>query len=195
MEREAGQRAVRGREEALAAARAARANWLTVERPAAEARDALEADGDAQALENTRSELDQLVRMYEEDELVDETEAIVLARARFDLARRIAINDLNARQREYRAEVERPKRDQAFERSVRDREEDLEGVRRDFELDRAGRGIARDRAQRELEKKARRAAEIETDLAALAVKAPAAGVLLHGPLEGGAARRDRLGRS
>jgi len=144
-------------------------------------------------LKNAREELRQLEKMYAEDELVDETEQIVLGRARYDVKRREARYELWKKQRDYGIEFnERPK-EKALRRGVALKRTALERFRRDVVIGQRGRRVAALRARRALERRKRSLSRLAADLAGMRVRATVAGILLHGPVEGALARRFAIG--
>ncbi len=134
----------------------------------------------SQAVENAREELRQLEKMYEADDLTEETEEIILQRQRaqveqyeFMLERAKLSHDRNLdlyvpRNDNYEKEyLERA--DMAFQRAKTSLETDLNRARYDLE-----------KAKRSRTKSLERHAKLTSDLGLLTLKAPADGVVYYG---------------
>ncbi|MEM7453867.1 MAG: hypothetical protein AAF456_05870 [Planctomycetota bacterium] len=137
------------------------------------------------SLEYAKDELDQLLQMYTEDELTEESEEIVLKRARRDVARSEWFFELRKEDLRRRQEVINPRQDvvkkEDFERAqmAHDRAMvELEGSmqRMDIEFQRAE--IALKEAQEKL-------ADLEADREGMSLTAPAAGMLFYGSCDRG----------
>jgi hypothetical protein len=140
--------------------------------------------GQARSVENAKDELEQLEMMYEEDELVDETEEIVLKRARWDLENRLKRQAQRKRQRAHDIEYGEKERVVALTLAVEQKKFALE--RAMFEAERAALSREHDaeRATRSIEKRRKQVADLENDLEGFIQRAPQAGILLHGDLKG-----------
>jgi multidrug resistance efflux pump len=173
----------------LAAAERALEGFLTHEKPTAAEQRALNDESSVHSVENSKEELDQLLKMYEEDELVDDTERIVLRRARWNLRFREVSAKLSKKRRVYSETYEEAAREKRLLREVERRRVALEQARGNAELSAESAAIELQRAQRGVDRKRRHLERLETDLAGLVTRAPASGILLHGAVEGGFGRR------
>ncbi|MEM8883090.1 MAG: hypothetical protein AAGD14_03385 [Planctomycetota bacterium] len=145
-------------------------------------------------MEDQKDELDQLLKMYSEDELVDATEEIVLKRQKRRYAQSVANNELGDRRRRYQKEwyqhwteedrvADAEAKTAAFQRAVQSAEMETEAakadlVQREFDLGKKREAFEKFRAEGEM----------------LIVRAPAAGVLMHrgGPWKKGAVLKNRM---
>jgi len=132
------------------------------------------------SLENQKDELDQLEKMYAEDELVDATEEIVLKRQRRSYARSVANFDLSERRRLYRKEWYEQEKEEDLETRAEQAAANLERLQ-------ASQARAREKTEASLKKKRfdlakqrEQFADLERDRESFVVRAPRAGILLHG---------------
>ncbi|RMH03458.1 MAG: hypothetical protein D6702_05935 [Planctomycetota bacterium] len=148
-------------------------------------------------IQDQEDELAQLQAMYEEDELVDETEDIVLKRSIRELERTRAAAELSEAGRRHQAEFSWRLEAERMEDAVHRQERELERMRQEFELDLRSRQSGLERQQRELERKEEALARLRADRERFELRAPRAGILLHGGVEdyfpGAAAPRHRRG--
>jgi multidrug resistance efflux pump len=134
-------------------------------------------------LEDQRDELEQLEKMYREDELVDATEEIVLKRSRRRLATSSAWAKLGGQRNEHAlAHTEAIKRegleqDAALKIAALDRE------RRSAQIKQATREAGLERARFDLAKKRENLEGLHRDREMLTVRAPRRGLVLHGEVE------------
>ncbi|MHC4861778.1 MAG: efflux RND transporter periplasmic adaptor subunit, partial [Planctomycetota bacterium] len=140
-------------------------------------------------VENAKEELGQLEKMYEEDELVDETEQIVLRRARWNLKYRRASDELAKKRRAFAAEYQDRAHEERLRLDVERRSSALDQSRRQARINADSSAIDLARAENGFALKQRNLERLEADLAGLTVRAPASGILLHGRLEGALGRR------
>lgn len=131
-------------------------------------------------VDDQKDELDQLEQMYEADELTDATEEIVLKRSRRDLEHTQRRNALSRDQRDYQVNYTRAMQREQREEAVRKQEQALEHLLRTQALDTESRVDGETRSAAELEKKRTQLARLQADLELLTVRAPRAGILLHG---------------
>ena len=131
-------------------------------------------------LEDQKDELDQLEKMYGEDELVDATEEIVLKRSRRNFARSQQSRDLSEARRLYNKEWFFEWREEDLEREAQRKASALERVRK-------SQAMGRERTEADLKKKRwdlqqqkDRFADLERDRAQFVIRAPRRGILLHG---------------
>jgi hypothetical protein len=143
-------------------------------------------------VENAKEELRQLERMYEEDELVDETEEIVLRRARWDAEHRERNHDLRIKRGKFTVEIDEPRHLDGLKDQVRWKRAELARTRLEGRMAERARRIEMERARKALARQERNLERLEGDLANHVVRAPAAGVFLHGAPEGGLERRYTL---
>jgi len=135
-------------------------------------------------LDDQRDELEQLEKMYGEDELVDATEEIVLKRSRRNFARAVASTKLTERRLAYRKEYYESWELEDHERNVRLKRAALERTRRAARMERAQAGIDAKQAAYRLRRQSEQLEELEKDGERLVVRAPRRGLVLHGELEG-----------
>jgi multidrug resistance efflux pump len=158
--------------------------WIEVTKPLDNDREKLETEQSRRWVQSARDELAQLEKLYAEDELVDETEKIVLDRARFDVTYRETSFALRQRGRAFAEEYEKPERERNLGLAVRNRRAELDRARREATIDRRARAIEMERARRKYARQERDLARLTEDRAAMTVRAPVDGTLLHGPAEG-----------
>ncbi|HEX5138777.1 MAG TPA: hypothetical protein VFY93_17525 [Planctomycetota bacterium] len=134
-------------------------------------------------LENQKDELDQLEKMYSEDELVDATEEIVLKRSRRGYAQAQAWRNLNEQRRAYDKEWYYPWREE-------DLVVDAENKARELERLKKGQAMAKEKSDADLEKtrydvaqQKKKLEELKRDRERFAVRAPKRGILIHGAPE------------
>lgn len=135
-------------------------------------------------IENMKEELEQLEKMYEEDDLTEETEDIVLKRTRRDLQRRLEAYRFTEHRHERLIEVELPQDLENHEMSVRKQRLDAERAHavaahrlREGELE-------LEEARIQLQSKRRDLAELEGDIDALVLRAPVDGTAVPGTFRG-----------
>ncbi|HEX6883697.1 MAG TPA: hypothetical protein VF530_09970, partial [Planctomycetota bacterium] len=174
----------------LERARRALESWKTNELAFSARQDELSKRYQEANLEDQTDELDQLEKMYAADELVDATEDIVLKRSRRGLALTKEQNALALDRARVRRELDQALERERREEEVRTQTEALERLEREQELAARARADAELRSGEALAKKTEALARLERDRALFELRAPEAGVLLHG------ARRDwRPGKS
>jgi multidrug efflux pump subunit AcrA (membrane-fusion protein) len=139
-------------------------------------------------LEDQQDELAQLEKMYKEDELVDATEEIVLKRTRRRLAQSQAQINLSNRRSDYRFELEFAIKLESTELEVATKVAALERQQRGTELKRAGRTLTQEKSRFDLEKQRTGVERLRRDRDRLTVRAPHAGMLLHGDPEAAPAK-------
>jgi len=182
-----------GKRRELQAAERALKKYLEFTLPRSTKRAARDAKSFARSVENSRDELAQLEKMYAEDELVDDTEEIVLKRARWDLENRLLNQESRLEQREFDVEVTEKERRKALEFSLRQRRFSHERALLEFKLGLVARTIEAEKALRSIEDRRRHVAELAADLSDFVLLAPAAGILLHGGRIGSLDRKYKRG--
>lgn len=174
----------------LERARRALESWRTNELAFSARQDELSQRYQEANLEDQTDELDQLEKMYAADELVDATEDIVLKRSRRGLALTREGNALALERARVRRELDQALERERREEELRAQEEAFERLGREQALAAQARADAELRSSAALAKKTEALARLERDRALFELRAPEAGVLLHG------ARRDwRPGKS
>ncbi len=131
-------------------------------------------------LNSQREELAQLVKMYEADELTEETEAIVLRRQKFEVATAELILELQADSRDYTLNVVLPRNDESYARR-------LEESQLKFEQAKTQKEMGLTRGKFELEKKrdtrvdsVQRHAKLLADRGLMVLRAPTDGIAYYG---------------
>ncbi len=130
-----------------------------------------------------RDELEQLEKMYREDELVDATEELVLKRSRRDLGASTARASLSHQQNEYTLSVPEAIKQQGLELDAAQKRAALERQQRSATLAQASREDDLARARFDLARQQANLDELKRDRELLAVRAPRGGLLLHGEPE------------
>lgn len=131
-------------------------------------------------IEDQSDELAQLEAMYSADELTDATEELVLMRARRNLARSRTQLDIARRQRAKTAELDWAHEDREKEEAFQRQRAAYERLVATAELDGAARRQRIERSEQELARKQRELERLRRDVALLELRAPRAGLLLHG---------------
>ncbi|RYD20210.1 MAG: hypothetical protein EOP88_15985 [Verrucomicrobiaceae bacterium] len=138
-----------------------------------------------QMLANQREELKQLTKMYEADDLTEETEEIILIRQQDAVASAEFALRMEVLDHKRTLEVSLPREAKTLADAERDTAIALkkaeEEIPRSLELGKLALESLRTNHQREKDE----LAELETDRALFEIKAPADGVFYHGPLENG----------
>lgn len=132
------------------------------------------------SLEYAEEELDQLMKMYSEDELIEESEKIVLKRAQR------SVDSARHRKEQNRLRTERQEMT-VFPREDVRREDELKRKELAYEKTRATLPFASDRAEINLkkaelalEKASKKVADLRADQKNMTLTAPADGILYHG---------------
>ncbi len=131
-------------------------------------------------VKDQQAELEQLERMYGEDELVDATEEIVIHRSRRDFARSKASQDLTERRRVYQKKWYYHWREEDHERAARFSAASLARTRRSQAMSRERRSMDLDHQRHNLKRQRERLGDLKRDRAQFVVRAPQGGILLHG---------------
>jgi len=133
-------------------------------------------------VEDQNDELDQLEKMYEGDELVDATEVIVLKRSRRGLALTQEQNALSRDRAKVRMELELALDTERREEEVRAQAEALSRLEHEQAIEARARADAELRSADALALQEEKLARLKRDRALFELRAPAAGLLLHGAL-------------
>lgn len=174
--------------EAQAAARLARARrdlegQLEIQLDLERRGDELSASYTQDGIEDQIDELAQLEAMYRDDELVDATEDIVLQRSRRQLARSRASQELSADRRAFERDYARKSRLERLHEAVAEQEGSLDRLRRSNGWAQKKRELGLERTAHALGEKRARLERLQEERELLTLRAPRAGVLLHGGLE------------
>lgn len=163
----------------LAAERAARALELhrETERERQQRGAVLRLQGNEDSLTNQRQELEQLEAMYAGTSLATETKDIVLERARRSMARAQESLALAKIDHEIYTSVQMADRDRDVEDRAEQSAEELRHAEVSQRLDAIRRRLALAEATRRVEELAERVSDLEADLVATEIVAPATGLL------------------
>ena len=131
-------------------------------------------------IDDQKDELAQLEKMYKADELVDATEEIVLKRAK----RRLAISEdarsLSVDRRGYKIDFDEAMQTEIKKEAVKTQELALDRLVRTQAVDRRAREDALLRSKDALDQQNQKLEKLHRDREKFVVKAPRAGILLHG---------------
>ena len=167
---------------AVERARLALEGWSQHELDLARRGDELSAQYTQHNIDDQVDELKQLEAMYSDDELVEATEEIVLARSRRDLARSRFAQKMSEDRRQYEASYQRPQTTQDRERAVERAEASLARLAVRQAVTRRERADSLERSGVEVEKQRRSLERLRADERLFELVAPSSCVLLHGGL-------------
>lgn len=156
------------------------ARWLEVTEGYREQYLALEAEGIALGREMAAEELRQLRQMYEADELIEDTETIILRRNEYYDARSQVDHQVNLRQYDYRIEQDIPREREQMNRDLEDANIALERAETFTPMDREVAELRFQQAQRAQTDATDRLADMVADEQWLVIEAPADGVVYYG---------------
>jgi len=131
-------------------------------------------------LEDQKDELDQLEKMYGEDELVDATEEIVLKRSRRNFARSVANNELSDKRRAHDKEWYRHWRLEDYETDAQAKAASLQRLRESQQRSREKAAGDMKKKRYDLEQQRKKFADLQRDLEQFVIRSPRRGILLHG---------------
>jgi len=140
----------------------------------------LNVQGAEHRLEDQKDELDQLEKMYSEDELVDATEEIVLKRSRRNYARSKAYTDLNEQRRVYNKEWFYPWREEDLVREADNSAAALARLKQTQAMGKEKSEADLKQKRYDLERQKERFTDLQNDREKFVVRAPRRGILLHG---------------
>jgi multidrug resistance efflux pump len=180
LEDEAAAAALEQARAGLDRARRALESWLGPETAFEDRGNEIQSLRERARIDDQVDELDQLEKMYAADELVDATEGIVLKRARRDLESTRAAVALSEDRRAHQIATQRKLEREGREEAVRMQALALGRLERSQAVAAASRADAALRSQAQLAEKDERVARLERDHELLVLRAPRAGVLLHG---------------
>jgi HlyD family secretion protein len=141
---------------------------------------ALNLESWTMSVDNLREEFAELQKMYDEDELVEATEELVLRRTKRSLAQRLGTFELVMARRAYEVEFEESRRAEQLEMDLRLKEQSFARRRISAEMAARDRKTGLERTKRSIEKQERGLAKLRKDLDSMSVKASISGVVLHG---------------
>ncbi|MGQ0614060.1 MAG: hypothetical protein ACT4PV_10015 [Planctomycetaceae bacterium] len=154
--------------------------FLAIEVPQTREREQLNDQSWVDRLDDQADELKELEKMYQADQLVDATEDIVLKRSRRSLDRTRASFELQKKARDFAREYEEAYRREDLEQDARAKAEALDRQRRSHEIAQARRSLDLSKAAADLEQQIAALTKLAADAARFEVRAPSAGILLHG---------------
>jgi multidrug resistance efflux pump len=170
-------------EKDFALARKSLQGYMEVSRPLQKEEQEQNERSHRNGIEDQEDELAQLGKMYKEDELTEETEEIVLKRARRNLEQSRKRLGLVERRYQYGEEYSEPLLREGLANAAREKEKafrdlkksrDTARVLADLEIEKLDHGVAAGRKRLE---------ELERDLAAMTLRAPIDGIVIHGGFE------------
>lgn len=154
--------------------------WTKREIPFARRGDEIGKKYENAGIDDQKDELSQLEKMYSADELVDATEEIVMKRSKRQLAISEESRSLSVDRRQHKIELDEAIQTEIKQEAVRTQELALDRLVRGQAIDRKAREDALARSADSLRLQEERLAKLKRDAALLAIRAPRAGVLLHG---------------
>ncbi len=159
--------------------------FLKVDRPMSEKVANFNVETSENYLEYQKEELRQLEKMYEADDLTEETEEIILKRQRDAVERAEFFLERDKVQRDHRLETTLPRLTESMKLSNRRETLTLEEskVALNLALDRARLDL--DKLKDQLEKEKEKLEDLEADRPLLEIKAPMDGLLYYGEFEDG----------
>jgi HlyD family secretion protein len=157
-----------------------RDEYIRVELPLDEDQHQHSRQRSVDSIQDQKEEIEQLGKMYSEDELTEETEEIVLRRAKRRLERTITGLDLQDRRRKYSVETQRPRRLDEMELEVRSKEHELKKVQATQKNQKQLKEIELRKTEIEAEKQATELAKLRKDLEKAVIYAPREGIVFHG---------------
>ena len=134
-------------------------------------------------IKDLKDELAQLKAMYEDDEITDATEDIVLQRSVRQLERTLVSAELSKAQRQHQREFDWRMEAQRKEEDVLRQRSALEKMVEEFKLDQRARHDRQAKTEGELKRKAEKLERLARDRQSFELEAPRAGMLLHGKVE------------
>jgi HlyD family secretion protein len=154
--------------------------YLETDRPFAERIAKYRYDSSKEDLASQEEELAQLKKMYEADEITEETEAIVLRRQEFEVQTAKLMLELQTASRDYTLQVSLPRNDLFYKKALEDTKLALEKARTAMEL-----GTTRSKYEMEKKRAARSRslqnnAKLLSDRELMELKAPTDGVVYYG---------------
>jgi len=136
-------------------------------------------------MENAVEELKQLQKMYDADDLTEETEEIVLKRQKFAVEMSQYYLDSTKLSTTRDLEVLIPRENETLKNNRRDQELALALAEQNLPRNLAKKRLDYDKLKRDQKKSEKRLADLKTDLESMTVKAPAEGMVYYGACENG----------
>ncbi len=164
----------------LERARKAYQAWEKVELPLAHRAEDLQAKKLADRIQDQRDELEQLEKMYRQDELVDETEEIVLKRARRDLARSLEAQAIQQAELKHKRAYTEPLERKKKQENLEDLARKLAHLKVQVKLAARGRKAGIEKLRLSLAKLRDHLADLKADRKLFDLPSPRAGILLYG---------------
>lgn len=140
----------------------------------------LRLQGSRDRIKDQQEELDQLEKMYSEDDLTEETEEIVLSRARRSLERALTYFSNQKNRHDYHINVVLPREHETLRLKLRKAKNAMDRLQATQPLDMAKRQMDLDKTRREYKEKEAELEKFRLDRAALTLKAPFAGYATAG---------------
>lgn len=159
--------------------------FLKRDRPLAEELANRSVKRSAEYLEYAQEELDQLQKMYDADDLTEETEEIILKRARRAVENAEFSHELSKQSRDETLDIELPRREEMMQRMTRDASLALARSEANvpLELSRSRLNLDKLRHGREVEEE--KLADLRRDQQLMNLKSPAAGLVYYGGCDRG----------
>jgi multidrug resistance efflux pump len=167
-------------EKALAFAEKDLAGYLEVDRPLSKEEYESSEKSYVNSIEDQEDEIAQLAKMYKEDELTEETEEIVLKRAKRNLEQTKERLSLSQRRHRFGEEFQEPEKRHSVESAVVAKARALRSLRLTIETGRRLAKIDLAKAEQRVRDARRNIEELGRDLEHFTFRTPHDGVVLHG---------------
>ena len=154
--------------------------FLNVERDMAERSANLQVQSSQMRVDFAREELEQLEKMYEADDLTEETEELILKRTRKQLEISEIYLEMAKTRRDHAIEILLPRQEAAMRELVERQHVELEKARSALPLSVTKMQLDLEKQQYELAKATEKLDKLERDAALLTVAAPADGIVYFG---------------
>lgn len=171
-------------ETSLERARQGLRRFLEVHKPTRIAQGLHNLEGTENRIQDQVEELRQLERMYEADDLTEETEEIVIRRARRSLARSRKSFEWSKKRHELFVEVTLPREEHDLRVGLEKKELDLRAWRSRIRPDLRRLEVEFEKAKTAFERREKRLRDLRDDRDALRVRAPADGYAVPGAFQG-----------
>jgi len=159
--------------------------FLEFERKAREEEARLSFRGMRNRIKDQQEELEQLEKMYSEDDLTEETEEIVLNRARRSLERSLKYHAFRKNRHDYTMKVVLPRQHEKLKFALLKASLALERLQATQPLDLAKAAMDLEKARRDFKKSTEKFEEFRADRSALTLKSPMVGHAVAGNLKSG----------
>jgi multidrug resistance efflux pump len=134
-------------------------------------------------IDDQKDELAQLEKMYTADELTDATEEVVLRRSRRQINRSQTSAELQKARRDFDDSYNEKKQHEQKQKAVRDAQRNVDRTQRQIEMEKRTRADSLARLDPEMKDAREKVEKLKRDREKLVVKAPAAGVVVHGSVD------------